>query len=455
MTTGGQDDLPLLPSGEECRATRADEGLAEGPGIKTPSSDPSGPLLPAGEKGETAAPASPVSNTLPVWQRGRPSDLFLPPREVTPFLDFVHALRQHGFFVSPDQTETFLSAITLLGSQSMEHIRRAGIATLAPPIDRMGVFETLFRAVFYGEAQVAGLPHTDEDETMVNDRSGNEQQGEASLEQEQGGARASALECLSTRDSNTADIMLAAFQRQLPGALPHRRAFRHLRVHSNGAIDLRRSLREIVRAEGDLPTPHLRRRQEVVRRPLLFIDISGSMSGHTDELLALAHAAVQAVPGTEVFTIGTRLSRITTALRLRDRDTALGRAAGSVDDWNGGTRIGPALKAFLAVPRFSAMARGALVVIASDGLERGGHEAFESAMRRLAGLSHRLTLATPLAGDPRFRPQTAALTAVLPWLDDLVDGSSAGVVARFMLTLGREAPRASDVWKEKAHGVSH
>ena len=381
--------------------------------------------------------------------------LTLPPREITPILDFVHVLRRHAFSVSPDQTETFLSAITLLGPGSMEHIRRAAIATLASPVDRMGAFETLFRAVFHGEAAPAALSNNAEEETVVNDRSDSEEEGDVPLEQEQGGARASALERLSARDFDTADVALSAFQRKLPGALPRRRAFRHLRVHSNGAIDLRRSLREIVRAEGDLPTPHLRRRQEVVRRPLLFIDISGSMSGHTDDLLALAHATVQAVPGTEVFTIGTRLSRITTGLRLRDRAAALGRTADAVDDWNGGTRIGPALKAFLAVPRFAAMARGALVVIASDGLERGGHEEFESAMRRLAGLSHRLTLATPLAGDSRFRPQTAALSAVLPWLDDLVDGSSAGAVARFMLTLGREAPRARDVWKEETHGFRH
>lgn len=379
--------------------------------------------------------------------------LALPPREVTLFLDFVHALRRHAFSVSPDQTETFLSAITLLGPGSMEHIRRAAIATLAPPAERMSAFETLFRAVFYGEAAPAALSNNSEEEAVINDRSGSEERGETSLEPEQGGAKASALERLSTRDFDQAQLTMSAFQRKLPDALPRRRAFRHFRVHSNGAIDLRRSLREIVRAEGDMPVPHLRRRQEIVRRPLLFIDISGSMSGHTDDLLALAHATVQTVPSTEVFTIGTRLSRITMALRHRDRDTALGRTAGAVDDWNGGTRIGPALKAFLAVPRFAAMARGALVVIASDGLERGGHEELESATQRLSSLSHRLTLATPLAGDPRFRPQTAALTAILPWLDDLVDGSSTQAIARFMLTLGREAPRASNVWKEKAHGL--
>lgn len=375
------------------------------------------------------------------------------PRECAPFLDFVHVLRRHGFSVSPDQTETFLSAITLLGPGSMEHIRRAAIATLAPPIDRMGAFEALFRAVFHGEAQPAALSKNGEEETVVNDRGNEEQPGNTPLEQEQGGAKASALERLSTRDFATTDMMLSDFQRRLPSALPQRRAFRHLRVHSNGAVDLRRSLREIVRADGDLAVPHLRRRQTVVRRPLLFIDISGSMSGHTDAMLALAHATVQAVPATEVFTIGTRLSRITTALRLRHRDLALARVADAVDDWNGGTRIGPALKAFLAIPRFAAMARGAVVLIASDGLERGGHHDFECAMRRLSGLSHRLTLATPLAGDIRFRPQTAALSAVLPWLDDLVDGSSATSVARFMLTLDREAPRAAIVWKEKSHAA--
>jgi uncharacterized protein with von Willebrand factor type A (vWA) domain len=379
--------------------------------------------------------------------------LIAPPREITPFLEFVHVLRRHAFSVSPDQTETFLTAITLLGPGSMEHIRRAAIATLAPPVDRMGAFETLFRAVFHGELRPSGIPHQDEEETVVNDRGSQEEQGQTPLEQDRGGAKASALERLSTRDLDTSDRMLSAFQRKLPDALPRRRAFRHLRVHSNGAIDLRRSLREIVRADGDLASPHLRRRKEVVRRPLLFIDISGSMSGHTDALLALAHATVQAVPVTEVFTIGTRLSRITTALRLRDRDTALARAATAADDWNGGTRIGPALKAFLAIPRFAAIARGALVLIASDGLERGGHKEFESAMRRLSGLSHRLALATPLAGDPRFRPQTSALKAVLPWLDDLVDGSSAQSIARFMLTVDREAPRAFDVWKEKTHGL--
>ena len=381
--------------------------------------------------------------------------LALLPRACAPFLDFVFGLRRNGFPVSPDQTESFLAAITLLGPKSMEHIRRAAIATLAPSIDRMGAFDALFRAVFHGETKVAAAASEDEEETVVKDRGGAETAGDAPLRQEKGGAHASAIERLAARDVETTDDLLTSFRRQLPDALPRRRAFRHLTARSRGAVDLRRSMRDIVRADGDLAIPRLRRRQEIARRLVLVIDISGSMRGHTDELLALAHTACQSAPRAEIFTIGTRLTRITPALRLRDRDQALARVAGIVDDWNGGTRIGPALKAFLAVPRFAALSRGALVVIASDGLERGGHADFEAAMRRLSGLAHRLSLATPLAGDPRFRPETAALAAVLPWLDDLVDGSSAETIADFLLTLERPAPKASVVWKEKTHAAGH
>jgi uncharacterized protein len=373
------------------------------------------------------------------------------PRECAPFLDFVQALRRHGFAVAPDQTVSFLAAVTLLGPTSMEHIRRAAIATLAPPIDRQDTFDALFRAVFFGETRVAATRNEDEEETVVKDQGGEEATGEPLLEQEKSGAHASATERLSTRAFDTAENFFKAFQLHLPDALPRRRAFRHLRTRSKGRIDLRRSFRDIVHTDGDLAVPRLRTRQEIARRLLLIIDISGSMRDHTGGLLALAHAAVLAAPGTEVFTIGTRLSRITTALRTRDRGLALQRAAASVDDWDGGTHIGPALKAFLAVPRFVALARGSLVVLASDGLERGDHTDFMEAMRRLSALAHRLSLATPLAGDPRFRPETAALTSILPWLDDLVDGSSDGALARFILSLGRPRPKAAVVWKEKAH----
>jgi uncharacterized protein with von Willebrand factor type A (vWA) domain len=206
-------------------------------------------------------------------------------------------------------------------------------------------------------------------------------------------------------------------------------------------------LRSIVRADGDLPAPPFRRRPTVSRKLLMLIDISGSMKRHTGDCLKLAHSAVQAADRVEVFTLGTRLTRITRALGVRDADAALERASALVEDWDGGTRLGPALLAFLSVPRFAAFARGAAVVLVSDALERGDHAEMETAIRRLGARAFRLSLATPLAGDPRFSPRTAALKAILPYLDDLIDGSSLPGLADFMLTLARPAPSAETVWR--------
>jgi len=368
------------------------------------------------------------------------------PRAAAPLLGFGRLLRRFGFAVAPEQGAAFMQAVTLLGPRSMADIREAALATLAPPPDRRGEFDALFRSWFYGEEAVATDGESDE-ETQVRDDGGErEQQGEE-LREEEGGELSSAIEQLSLREFRRDDDTLTAFRRALPAALPARRSFRTVRTRSRGKLDLRRSLREIVRADGDVPCPRLRRRQSVPRRLLLLIDISGSMKIHTADYLKVAHAAVQGTPQAEIFTFGTRLTRITPALRIRDRSQALARAARQVDDWDGGTRIGPTLLAFLSVPRFSAFARGAAVMILSDALERGGHAEMETAMRRLKARAFRLSLCTPLAGDPRFQPRTAALQAILPTLDDLVDGSSIAGLTTFILSLARPAAAAAEIWR--------
>ena len=369
------------------------------------------------------------------------------PRAAAPLLGFARLLRRFGFAVAPEQAASFMQAVTLLGPRSMNDIREAALAMLAPPPDRCGEFEALFRAWFYGEEAVATAGESDEETQVKDDGGEREQQGEE-LREEEGGELSSAIEQLSLREFHRNDDTLAAFRHALPKALPARRSFRTARTRSRGKLDLRRSLREIVRADGDVPCPRLRRRQSVPRRLLLLIDVSGSMKIHTDDYLKLAHAVVQGASQAEIFTFGTRLTRITPALRIRDREQALARAAAQVDDWDGGTRIGPTLLAFLSVPRFSAFARGAAVVVLSDALERGGHAEMETAMRRLKARAFRLSLATPLAGDPRFQPRTAALQAILPVLDDLVDGSSIAGLTSFILSLGRPAPAAQTIWRK-------
>jgi uncharacterized protein with von Willebrand factor type A (vWA) domain len=366
------------------------------------------------------------------------------PRAAAPLLGFARLLRRFGFAVAPEQATSFMQAVMLLGPRSMNDIREAALATLAPPPDRHGEFDALFRSWFYGEEAVVTAGESEE-ETQVKDDGGEREQQGVELREEEGGELSSAIEQLSLREFRRDDDTLAAFRHALPKALPARRSFRTVRTRSRGKLDLRRSLREIVRADGDMPCPRLRRRQSVPRRLLLLIDVSGSMKIHTADYLKVAHAVVQGAPQAEIFTFGTRLTRITPALRIRDREQALARAAAQVDDWDGGTRIGPTLLAFLSVPRFSAFARGAAVVILSDALERGGHAEMETAMRRLKARAFRLSLATPLAGDSRFEPRTAALQAILPVLDDLVDGSSIHGLTTFILSLGRPAPAAQTI----------
>ncbi|RWK59312.1 MAG: VWA domain-containing protein [Mesorhizobium sp.] len=368
------------------------------------------------------------------------------PRAAAPLLGFGRLLRRYGFPVAPEQVSGFMQAVTLLGPRSMADIHEAALATLAPPPDRRDEFEAHFKSYFYGNKAALVEGEADE-ETRIKDDGGTSQEEIEVTRQEEGGELSSGAEQLSVRDFRRDGDGLAAFRRKLAAALPVRRSFRTVRTHARGKLDLRRSLREIVSADGDVPSPLLRRRQTVPRKLLILIDVSGSMKLHTSDYLKLAHAAVQGADRAEIFTFGTRLTRITAALRIRDRDQALARVAALVDDWDGGTRMGPTLLAFLSVPRFSAFARGAAVIILSDALERGDHAELEMAMRRLSARAFRLSLATPLAGDPRFQPATAALRAILPVLDDLVDGSSIAGLTDFILSLARPAPTAAAIWK--------
>ena len=390
------------------------------------------------------------TDPVPLMAGQRTSGIQTLPQAAEFLVGFSRLLRRSGYTVALEQTTAFLEAVKLLGPGSMEDIRQAALATLAPSPDRHREFETLFRSYFYGDA---GTPAKgeyeghDQDKTHVKDTGKERRDQTEGLRVEEGGALSSSTERLTIRtfDAESENEELMRFRRALANALPMRRSFRTVRTKSHGSVDLRRSLRQIVRTDGDIPEPPLRRRQSVVRKMLLLIDVSGSMKLHTTDHLKIAHAVVQTAKPAEVFTFGTRLTRITPSLRIRDLDQALSSAASRVDDWDGGTRIGPTLLAFLAVPRFAAFARGAAIVIFSDALERGDHTEMETAIRRLAARSFRVSLCTPLAGDPRFRPETAALRAILPMLDDLVDGSSIIGLTKFILSLGRPVPRAEAV----------
>ena len=202
-------------------------------------------------------------------------------------------------------------------------------------------------------------------------------------------------------------------------------------------VDLRRTLRDAARNDGEVIKLSRLKRRMRPRKLLLLIDVSGSMKSRTEDNLRLAHALSQATPRVEVFTFGTRLTRVTRPMRLKRREQALAGAAQIVSDWDGGTRIGDALQAFLAVPRFACYARGAVVLIVSDGLERGDPAALTDAVAKLSRRAWRLSWLTPLAVGSDFKPQTEALIAISRFVDDMVDGGSTPAIVDHVLALGR------------------
>ena len=156
----------------------------------------------------------------------------------------------------------------------------------------------------------------------------------------------------------------------------------------------------------------------------MLVDVSGSMSSYADSLLRLAHRWSVGRTNVEVFTMGTRLTHVTRAMRQRDPERALIAAGDVVPDWSGGTRLGESLKAFLDRWGQRGMARGAVVVIFSDGWERGGVDLLDEQMRRLRSLAHRVVWVNPHRGKAGYQPIQQGIVAALPHCDDLVAGHS-------------------------------
>jgi uncharacterized protein len=198
--------------------------------------------------------------------------------------------------------------------------------------------------------------------------------------------------------------------------------------------DLRHTIRASLRTGGDPFERHWREPGERPRPLVLVCDVSGSMEPYARMLLAYMQACVVARRRVEAFVFGTRLTRVTAELRSRDPDRALDRAAGATRDWSGGTRIGEAL-ATLNREHGRRLGRGAVVVLLSDGWDRGDPAQLESEMARLARCSHRLIWMNPLKAHPDYRPLTRGMTAALPYVDEFMAGNSLGSLERLVEAL--------------------
>ncbi|WP_459183052.1 vWA domain-containing protein [Streptomyces sp.] len=347
---------------------------------------------------------------------------------------FARALRAAGVDAGPDRTQNFLAALDLLGPGRRTDAYWAGRLTLCGSQDDLDRYDRVFAAYFDGappprhrtRPAPRPLPRL-RPVARTGERPGTQDPEQAPP----AAALASATEVLRHRDLAGLTAAERAQLRRLLAAFalagePRRSARR--RPARRGSVDPRRTVRELLRRGGEPARLRYRARAVKPRRVVLLLDVSGSMAPYADALLRFAHAAAHGnrarAARTETFTLGTRLTRITREMSHRDPDTALAAVGAAVPDWSGGTRLGETLRTFLDRWGQRGTARGAVVVLLSDGWERGDPALLAAQMRRLHRLAHRVVWANPRKARPGYAPLAAGMAAALPCVDAFVAGHS-------------------------------
>jgi uncharacterized protein len=360
----------------------------------------------------------------------------VPDLERVPFtgllVKFAGELRTAGLAVGSGDILLYCSALSRLDPADLVDLYWAGRTTLVNKHDDIAVYDEVFRRFFLADEGADEEPLTlmlrasaQAQGALVmpsNEPGESELQDDAVL-----GWMASDVEALKHKSfAACTPEELAALHRimaRIKLTPPRRRTRRSAPARVGTRPDPRRTVRESMRMHGE-PTRLYWRRRKVRLRPLILIlDISGSMADYSRSLLQFAHSAARSAGRVEVFCFGTRLTRVTGALECRNPDEALERAARQAFDWDGGTRIGDSLDAFVRDWARHGLCRGGIVAICSDGLDRGDPAVLASALERLSRLSHRLVWLNPHKGDdPGFRPSTLGMMIAAPHIDLLLSG---------------------------------
>jgi uncharacterized protein len=347
-------------------------------------------------------------------------------------VDFSHELRVAGLAVGSGDILTYCSAMGALDPSDLLDLYWAGRTTLVTRQDAIAVYDEVFRRFFLTGADpirdivTVRAQVTAEAQSVLTvpatDLAGAEHEEEAML-----GLMASDAEALRHKSFAACTPEELAAVRRIMARIrltpPKRRTRRTTSAPSGRSPDLRRTVRESLRMHGE-PAELFWRRRKVRLRPLILIlDVSGSMADYSRNLLQFAYSAKRSAAKVEVFCFGTRLTRVTRALDHRRPDDALELAARAVFDWEGGTRIGESLDAFVRDWGRRGMCRGGIVVICSDGLDRGDPSILAAAMERLSRLSHAVVWMNPHKGnDPNFRPSTLGMMVAAPHIDLTLSG---------------------------------
>jgi uncharacterized protein len=354
------------------------------------------------------------------------------PDPVVTMTGFARALRANGVAADASRLTAAITALRHVDPLDAEQVYWTGRVTLCGEPDDLPRYDAVFDAWFRGRLPALPGPQPPSRPGQVLQlrplgRGPDEPPADETDEEDDAlRTAASDTEVLRHRDVGALTDAERAEINALIALLAPRVGRRQTRRHRPGGrdrIDVPRTVRAMLRNGGE-PAELLRLRPRVKpRRLVLLLDVSGSMSPYADVLLRFAHAAVRVAPaGTEVFTASTRLTRVTRQLRLRDPDEALAAAASAIPDWSGGTRLGESLQAFLDLWGQRGTARRAVVVLASDGWERGDASLLGEQMARLARLAHAVVWVNPHRGKDGFAPVTAGMTAALPHVDELLAG---------------------------------
>lgn len=352
-------------------------------------------------------------------------------------VDFGRALRSKGLAVGSGDILTYCRAMAPLDPTDLLDLYWAGRTTLIRRREDLAVYDEVFRSFFLAsdspvqkmlkvKAQSAAVEEVPF-EIPATEPAGKEQEEETLL-----GLMASNVETLKhrsfgecTKDELDAIRRIMARVKLTP---PKRRTRRTRTARDGRRPDMRRTIRESLRTNGEMVELYWRRRRMRLRPLILILDVSGSMSDYSRALLQFAYSAKRgasqrAAQKVEVFCFGTRLSCVTKTLQTRKPDEALERAAKLVVDWEGGTRIGDSIDKFVRLWARRGMCRGGVVVICSDGLDRGDPELLSDSMERLSRLCHNIVWMNPHKGNnPNYQPQTVGMMVAEPYIDVLLSG---------------------------------
>lgn len=358
---------------------------------------------------------------------------------------FTRILRGAGVRTPIGNVLTFVEALDKVGIDDRDNVYWAGRAALLRRPEDIPLYDKAF-AVFWERRtspHVLEIDETmritvlldDEDEDGAGDEGDEQHDSDETIT-----VRFSAVETLRQKDFaeySPDELQLAQdLMSKLRLAGPPRQSFRQ-RPHRRGSRpDLRRTVRASLRSGGEPVRRLWSDNDERLRRLVLLLDISGSMEPYARALLRFVQAAVAGRQKVEAFAIGTRLTRLTRELNSRDPDRALSQASLRVQDWSGGTRLGECLRTFNDAWGVRGMARGAIVVVLSDGWDRGDPIMLADQMERLHRVSHRLIWVNPLKVSPGYAPLARGMAAALPHVDHFVEGHSVAALDELARVIG-------------------